>query len=171
MRKALFCCLMFLAVAYVQGQDYHEMLAEAGVEVVELSEFEALMQSGGESTLVINFWATWCGPCIRELPYFDELHQEYSEKGVRVLLVSLDKTTGTHFKLPDFLAKRTLASEVLLLDEDSPHKFIDEIAPEWTGSIPATLIINSSKSVNIFRESELDYEALKTLVEPIIRTP
>src|SRR5690606_6809447 len=62
-------------------------------KVVSLN-FEALekkyFQKKNDSIYVINFWATWCKPCIKELPAFEKIASEYADKKVKVLLVSLD---------------------------------------------------------------------------------
>ena len=55
-----------------------------------LPQLASRIQQAGNSTLVVNFWATWCKPCVEELPCFEELRKKYAEQNVQILLVSLD---------------------------------------------------------------------------------
>src|SRR5690554_3326630 len=60
------------------------------LEIVDFSGLEKYLTTTTEKTYVVNFWATWCAPCIKELPYFEDLNKNYSDKNVEVILVSLD---------------------------------------------------------------------------------
>ena len=126
------------------------------------------VSQGGDTVFVINFWATWCGPCIKELPYFDELQQAYAGRPLKVLLVSVDAPSLAEASLIAFLKKREIISEVLHLNEAKPHEYIDRIAPEWSGSIPATLVRVPSSGKRVFHEEELTLSQLQSIVKPLI---
>lgn len=115
---------------------------------------DALMQrtSHTDTVYIINFWATWCGPCVRELPVFDALAKQYQAQPVKILLVSLDFKDDVAKKLPQFVARKRLLPEVLWLSETNANVFIPKIAPSWEGAIPATLIRNPQKSFQRFIE-------------------
>ena len=89
-----------------------------------------------DTTYVINFWATWCKPCVAELPSFDSLSKI---SNVKILLVSLDFKEDIEKKVNPFLAKNKITMECVVLDEINGNDFIDKIDKSWSGAIPATL--------------------------------
>jgi len=91
-------------------------------------------------TYVINYWATWCGPCVKELPYFEDLLSKYEDDKVKVVLVSLDFPKKVDSKLLPFLNKHNIKSEVVLLDDPKANDWIDRVDPTWEGAIPVTII-------------------------------
>ena len=94
---------------------------------------------------VVNFWATWCAPCVKELPHFEKLNSE--NKSVKVVLVSLDFKNQYETKLLPFLRSRRINSEVVLLTDKDYNTWLPTVDKEWSGSIPATLIIKNGKKV------------------------
>lgn len=92
---------------------------------------------------VVNFWATWCAPCVKELPYFEQLNSE--NKNVKVVLISLDYKSQLESKLRPFLKKKNIQSEVVLLTDTNYNSWLSIVNKQWSGSIPATLIINKGK--------------------------
>jgi thiol-disulfide isomerase/thioredoxin len=115
-----------------------------------------------QTTLIINFWATWCKPCIQELPVFDSL--TLLSKNYKVILVSLDFKEDKEKKVDSFLQKNKIISECILLDEINGNDYIDKISKEWSGAIPATLIVNKNKKVFIEKKVKLA-ELLAKLTE------
>ena len=113
-----------------------------------------------DTLYIVNFWATWCKPCVAELPEFERIHTEYLGKPVKVILVSIDFREDLNTKLVPFLKKNKYTAEVVLLDEVDGNKFINKIDSTWTGAIPATLMRQGGKKK--FLEKQLKYEALKT---------
>ncbi|MEO8253985.1 MAG: TlpA disulfide reductase family protein [Flavobacterium sp.] len=94
---------------------------------------------------VVNFWATWCAPCVKELPHFEQLNSE--NKKVKVVLVSLDFKNQYETKLLPFIQKKNIKSQVVLLTDKDYNTWLPSVDKEWSGSIPATLIINKGKKV------------------------
>ena len=114
-----------------------------------------------ENVYVINFWATWCAPCIKELPYFEKLNAE--NKNVKVILVSLDSKKDLDKKLIPFIEKRKLKSKVLLLADKDYNTWLSKVDADWSGAIPATLILNGKKK----QFAERDFENFEELNEYI----
>jgi thiol-disulfide isomerase/thioredoxin len=98
--------------------------------------------TGHDSLYVVNFWATWCKPCVQELPSLDSLQSE--NPGLKVLLVNLDFAEKQK-EVESFLKKKKITSECVLLDEVNGNAYIDLISPEWSGAIPATLFIRRNQ--------------------------
>lgn len=130
------------------------------VKLLNIDQLNERIKKGKDSTYVVNFWATWCAPCIKELPHFEKLKAEYKSDKLAVLLVSLDFKSKLTSNVIPFVKRKNLKNEVFLLNESSPQEFIDRIDPSWSGSIPATLFIKNDKRK--FVESEFTYEQLLT---------
>lgn len=135
------------------------------VSVIKITDLEKRIRNNSDTTYIINFWATWCVPCVKELPDFDSINTAYINKKVKVILVSLDFKEDLKIKLMPFISTKKIKSEVVLLDELNANYFIPKISDDWSGAIPATLIINNQKKLNHFFEKKLNYEFLKTEIE------
>ncbi|MDH3698266.1 MAG: TlpA family protein disulfide reductase [Flavobacteriaceae bacterium] len=121
-------------------------------------EIKPLFRQQSDTTYVINFWATWCKPCIEELPYFEELNKAESANPVKVVLVSLDFPQHLENKLLPFIEKYQINSRVDVLLDGSYNDWIDKVSPEWSGAIPATYIYKKKEHhlVGIPFESYID---------------
>ena len=136
------------------------------IEVVDFDSFYSKIDLSSDVTYVVNFWATWCSPCVKELPYFESVNREYSEKNVKVILVSLDFPSQIESKLMPYLKKNKIKSNVILLDDSKMNKWVPRVSEKWDGGIPATLIVNSSNYnfyPNPFEKEELVSEIQKVI--------
>lgn len=104
---------------------------------------------------VVNFWATWCKPCIQELPAFDSLYAATKNTKVKVILVSLDFKEDLDAKVNPFLQKNSIKAECVLLDEVNGNDFVNKIANSWSGAIPATLFKNKTSAQLIEKKMKL----------------
>jgi len=137
------------------------------VPMADYAGIEHLFHQNNDTIYVINFWATWCLPCVAELPYFEQLHEEYKDKKLRVILISLDFKKQIQTKLIPFINKRQLQPEVILLDDPKSNEWIDKVDPSWSGAIPATVIYRDTLR-SFYEQSFHDYEELITIVEPFL---
>lgn len=101
--------------------------------------------NNSDTAYVVNFWATWCKPCVAELPAFDSLTALTRDQKVKVILVSLDFKEDLYKKVVPFLVRRKTQSTCVLLDEVNGNDFIDRISVNWSGAIPATLFKKGGK--------------------------
>ncbi|MFY0653643.1 MAG: TlpA family protein disulfide reductase [Cyclobacteriaceae bacterium] len=138
------------------------------VEVVKFIDLEERLQGAGEEVLIVNFWATWCAPCVKELPQFEQLLQDKKDEGVKVLLVSFDFAEQLEKKVIPFKKRKNLKSEVILLDETDYNSFIDKVDPSWSGAIPATLMIDHRNGRRVFYEKEFKEGELERAFEDFI---
>jgi len=138
------------------------------VKTLNYNELKPYLEKNDDTTYIVNFWATWCAPCVKELPYFEKIKQEYASKNVEVLLVSLDFPKQVEKKLIPFINKKQLQSEVVLLNDIDENVWIKAIDSTWSGALPATLIYN--KNNRKFYEQSFDYtmleNELKTFLKP-----
>jgi thiol-disulfide isomerase/thioredoxin len=129
---------------------------------------EPLLQPPVSGILILNFWATWCAPCVEELPYFEEVTRKHDPREVRVVLINLDFRKQLTKRLLPFLQKRDIASTVVILDDPDANAWIDKIHPEWSGAIPATLILGPG--IRDFREQSFTRNELHSLIESYLET-
>ncbi|MFQ3296051.1 MAG: thiol-disulfide isomerase/thioredoxin [Polaribacter sp.] len=172
MFKSIACCFLFLGIiSCKKGAPNTEKntLDAAGIVVKSYTykELKVLLDQKDNKTYVVNFWATWCAPCVKELPAFEKLNKEYAAKGVSVLLVSLDFSKQVKRRLIPFIAKKKLQSKVVLLDNGKDDSWIKAIDSTWTGAIPATLIFN--KTSRKFYEQSFDYESLEIELQGFLK--
>ncbi len=132
------------------------------IDILHFDELEPLLHKVNDTTYIINFWATWCMPCRKELPEFEKIHKEYADQPVRVILISLDFPGQLESSLIPFLEKNDISARTILLDDPDSNSWIDRVDSGWTGSIPATLIYRNQNRK--FLEEELDYHTLKQLI-------
>ncbi|MBN3035004.1 MAG: TlpA family protein disulfide reductase [Bacteroidales bacterium] len=136
---------------------------EPGVRKVHFEEIEPLFSTKGDTVYVINFWATWCKPCVAELPHFTELENLFRSRPVRVVLVSLDFPDRHESDLLPFIRDHKFRTEVIHLIDTDANRWIDKVNPSWSGAIPATLVQRNGESE--FHEGSLSYEKLQSIVE------
>lgn len=122
-------------------------------------EFEKFLNKKNDTTYVINFWATWCRPCVAELPYFFQLEEELKNEKVHFIFVSLDFPKSVDGKLLPYLKEKGIDSHVVLLDDPDANSWIPKVSGGWQGSIPATVIYNSTG--DSFFEQSFHYNSLK----------
>ena len=136
------------------------------IEVVDFDGLYSKIDLSIDKTYVINFWATWCAPCVKELPYFEEVNKQSQDKNTEVILVSLDFPSQIETKLKPYLKKNKIKSKVILLDDSKMNTWVKKVSEQWDGGIPATLIVNSS-NYNFypkpFKKEELFNEINKVL--------
>ena len=129
------------------------------------STLEKEILSDKNTVYVVNFWATWCAPCVKELPHFEKLNSE--NKSIKVVLVSLDFKNQFESKLIPFLKKKNINSEVVLLTDTNYNAWLPIVDKDWSGSIPATLIIKNGKKIFVEKIFS-SYEELNDYVNKII---
>lgn len=136
-------------------------------ETVKLPGLLEMIAAKGDHIRIINFWATWCAPCVKELPLFEKLGQERNE--VEIILVSMDLDLDPNpEKVYKFMDRKKIQSKVVLLDETNPNNWINKIEPTWSGALPATIIINTKTGQRKFVEKELHEGDLEKLISEVM---
>jgi thiol-disulfide isomerase/thioredoxin len=126
-----------------------------------------MLQKDNDTTYVVNFWATWCTPCVQELPYFVELNKAYKDKAFKLMLVSLDFKKDYLHKLQPFVQERDLESNVVVLEDNHSSFWIDDIDKSWSGSIPATLVFKGKERA-FYERTFHHVDELKDIVKPYL---
>ncbi|MGM0497579.1 MAG: TlpA disulfide reductase family protein [Bacteroidota bacterium] len=125
-------------------------------------DYKHLLHQTDDTTYVINYWATWCAPCIKEMPAFVKLEENYKNKKLKIILTSMDFGNNVTERVRGFMNKHSIDSEVVVLDDPDSNSWIDKVSPEWSGGIPATLIYNKDK--RLFFEKEFTYKELEQVI-------
>ena len=149
--KRLFPLLILLlnvAVATAQGDPKPlKVYSKGGVSVksYDYKTFEYFLNQKNDTTYVVNFWATWCTPCVAELPNFEKINAGYKGKKVKVILVSMDMSKQVETSLLPFIKRKNLQSKVIFLNDPDANSWIEKVDKSWSGAIPATVIYNKSQ--------------------------
>jgi len=116
------------------------------IEVIEkYSELQTMIDSDESKVWVVNFWATSCPPCLKEMPHFKELEKDYQDKNLKILLVSLDRLKDLESRVYPYVKKHVIVPEVSLLEDQNYSSWNDEVDPSWYGALPATMIIKGNE--------------------------
>ncbi len=177
MRNLFLLIILFSVMACQDSKTVTEVVkvTDQGAKKVSLEEMPTLsfdelneqwLQRNDDKVYVYNFWATWCKPCVKELPYFEQAHENYKDKNVEMVLVSLDFPKQKTTKLIPFIEEHQLKSKVVHFDAKKPNQWIDKVNPAWSGSIPATLIRHKEEVK--FHEGTMNYEELSQMIEAFL---
>ena len=130
-------------------------------------EMAHIFNHQNDTTYIINFWATWCKPCVEELPYFEDIHKKYSSQPVKVILVSLDFKTHIETKLLPFIKDNKLESEVISLIDSDANSWIDKVDTTWDGAIPVTIVYNKNKR-KFIGEQFANHDELESILKTFL---
>ena len=144
---------------YNTDDKIHDACSTTGPQTV-------LLVQKDDKTYVVNFWATWCKPCIDELPAFEKLFKNYKNQQVELILVSLDFPNQIEKRVIPFIEKNNLKGKVVLMADPDQNIWIPKVSKEWSGAIPATVIYN--KNTRKFYEQSFTYKELETALNEIL---
>lgn len=133
------------------------------VEVISLEQLQSKTIQKNNTLYIVNFWATWCKPCIVEMPYFEEAGKKFANKKVKVLLVSLDFKSDIE-RVTKFVENKKLESEVYMLSAGNPNVWIDKIDSTWSGALPATVMYQNGQKI-FFRDGDFNNQELDSLIQ------
>jgi thiol-disulfide isomerase/thioredoxin len=128
------------------------------IRQMKIDDLETFISTVSKPT-VINFWATWCRPCIEEMPYFNKIVNQ--SKNTDLVFVSLDKYTAYPEEIRSFIRSKKIDATLIWLNETDADVFCPRIDEDWQGSIPATLFINHEKNYRRFIESQISPAELR----------
>jgi len=126
--------------------------------------------SGKDTLYILNFWATWCAPCVKELPIFNNLYTKYAGKPVKIILVSFDFKEAYPTTLQQFVHNRGLLPEVVWLNETNADVFIPNINARWRGALPATIVVQPAHKVKQLWEGTITEKEISDAVDKQLST-
>jgi thiol-disulfide isomerase/thioredoxin len=148
--------LNFLSTLAIFGQDLNH---SAKIEVLNFNQFEPLIHKNNDTLYLVNFWASWCGPCREEFPAFQQIAEKYSGMRFRLIMVSLDFPSQLETRLKPFLKTNSIKARLILLNDPHQNEWIDKVDPNWSGEIPFTLLYKNNERESYshtFQYSQLD---------------
>jgi len=156
---------LIITICIIVGFLFTDSIQAQNVPVVGFAEFEKRLVSNSDTVFVINFWATWCAPCRKELPEFEKIFRSHTDDKVKVLLVSLDFPAQAEKSLKSYLTTNSITAPVVLLNEPDANSWIDKVHPSWSGALPATLIFKRDRK--IFFEKQLTYDDINNSISSL----
>lgn len=166
MARLILLLILFLFIGQTISSQASEMKK---IRVLNFDQFESSLHFKNDTVYLINFWATWCAPCVAELPAIKAVEKKYADKKFKVLLVSLDMPGQLNTRLIPFVLSRNITSEVILLDDPNQNRWIDKVDKGWSGEIPFTVIYGKD-----FRNSysqSFGFNTLDSIVNLKIKLP
>ncbi|MFL9485611.1 TlpA disulfide reductase family protein [Chitinophagaceae bacterium LWZ2-11] len=158
MKKIAVCLVFMLAAGHVFSQEIKKVKIEDVMKMADTSSVP----------LVINFWATWCHPCVQELPWFEKSVAELKNKNVKLLLVSLDFAEDYPAGIVKFAKEHGYTSQIVWLNETDANAFCPKVDKTWEGTIPVTLMVNNKKHYRQFFNQQLPEPRLKLELQKLV---
>lgn len=118
-----------------------------------------------DTTYVVNFWSTYCQPCIEEMPYLQSISKKYAINRVKLVFVSLDAKSFYPKKLKAFLKKKKITTSIIWLNETNADIFCPAVDKKWSGAIPATIIVHNKKGYKQFFEQQFTPQQFETALK------
>ena len=134
------------------------------IEPLKFEELKSRVTLSNDTLYVLNFWATWCKPCIEELPYFEKYDSVYKNKPLKIFLINLDFNSQLKSAVIPFVRKKKLHSSIKHITETNSGLWINKADSSWSGAIPATLMYRKSKKV-FFREGSMTEKELQDVLD------
>lgn len=158
MKKLLMVLAIFLFCTVFNAQ-------QTEVSVVKYENLEKRIQEEKDKLLVVNFWSTTCGPCVKEMPHFMEINHQYAgNPKFKMILVSLDRLADKE-RVLKFIKNKNLTAEVILLDDiKRMNTWIPKFEKDWDGNIPVTLFYKNGEKIH-FNDGEMSKEDLEKTIK------
>ncbi|MEO8406144.1 MAG: TlpA disulfide reductase family protein [Chitinophagaceae bacterium] len=161
MRLKIYLIALFISLAAVNGFSQE-------IKSVKITDLEKTIRES-KTALIISFWATFCKPCIAEIPYFQQEVKKHQSDSVQLILVSLDLKDYFPAKIKSFATKMKVNAPIVWLDETNADYFCPKIDASWSGAIPSSLFINNKTGYRKFYEEQLSEEKLQSEIVSMLK--
>lgn len=145
MKHVLYLIALFFAVNSIYSQTIPKW---------KIQDVVNYYSKNNDTTYVVNFWSTFCQPCIEEMPYLQSISKKYANQKVKLVFVSLDAKSFYPKKLNSFLKQHNITATSIWLNETNADIFCPAVDEKWSGAIPATIIVNNKKGYKQFYEEQ-----------------
>lgn len=137
------------------------------IELIDKSGLQKLIQERNGKMLLLNFWATWCQPCVEEFPYLVKLSTSHEKNDLEVIGISVDFPDEVESKVVPFLTMHAVPFKVYVAKFDKEEDFINAVDVSWNGAVPATFIYDSLGKKQISLIGERSYDEFKKEIEQL----
>ncbi len=138
------------------------------VSINNVNDIANIKNENKGKVFAINFWASWCKPCVNEFPALVKLNKNYKDKNFNLIFISLDFKEEVETKLLPFLKSNDVDYISYYLDTNSPEEIMDYLDKKWDGGIPATFIFDKSGNLQNFILGERNYEFFEKEIKKLI---
>ncbi len=142
-------------------------LSSQDIPVIDFDSFRPIIEQRNDTVYMVNFWATWCTPCVEEMPDLLRFAKDMRDSKFRLILVSLDNPDHMESRVKPFIKRFEIEERVILLDDPDANRWIPIVSGEWSGAIPATIFF--SDNFRHFHGKKIDYEGIKEIVVPHLK--
>jgi thiol-disulfide isomerase/thioredoxin len=165
----LFVVALLLSLTITGSVQAQKASASAPVLLsIDENGFDALRAQSKGRVLLLNFWATWCKPCVEEFPDLVELQQAYAGKGLDVVFISIDDDARARQKVTAFLRKMNVVTPSYIKETHDDEKFINAVSPRWSGALPATFVYDRRGNLASMNVEELTKRELENIILPLL---
>ena len=133
------------------------------LEVIDDAALKALLKNDTDKVRLINVWATWCGPCVTEMPEFVEINRMYRRRDFEFITISADKPDKKD-KAQELLKKMQASNKNYIYHSEDKYKLIEAIDPEWQGALPYTLLIEPGGKVAYRTQGSIVPQQMKKMI-------
>jgi len=156
--KTFFVVTFLLFAVFGNSQD---------IKSIKITDLEKTIEES-KTPLIVNFWATFCVPCLEEIPYFQEITQQHKNENVSIVFVSLDMKEAYPAKVNEIAKRLKLDYPVVWLNETNADYFCPKIDTSWTGGMPSSLFVNNVTGYHKFFERPLSKDELQKEIQVMI---
>ena len=171
--------LIFLSVLLTTGCSNSDTIVQAEeakqspekkstVSLVTLQEVQKALEKNKGKVSIVNLWATWCPPCVAEIPHLSEFYREMDPEKVAFTAISLDDPQSAEKVVPLFQQKKKVPFDILVLKEPDIDALGKLLNKQLSGSIPNTLVYNSQGKLVKFWEGGISKSDLEGVVKPLL---
>jgi len=154
--------LMLACITWAYKSDAQE------IERIKVPDLEMILKNPENKLFVLNLWATWCPPCVKELPDFEKVAEIYKNSDVSFIMISLDFPSEVEKTLIPFLKKNGVSLDVRVMTDTDYNSWIDKVDTDWQGNIPSTLFFNNNKKIRYFHSGEISEPELRRIIDSLI---
>jgi thiol-disulfide isomerase/thioredoxin len=156
-----FCLLFCLLILIIN-------LSAQQIKKLKVDELKTYIEQS-DHPLIVNFWATFCAPCISEIPYLQSEAEKYKSEGVELLLVSLDSQDYYPSKIFAFAKRKNFTAHIVWLNETTFWNFYARIDKKWSGGIPSSLFINNKTHYRKFFDRQLTEPQVEETIKAFLK--
>lgn len=162
--------IIALSVARVSAQK-SDLKVITKTEKITADELKSLAKPTDKKPVLINFWATWCGPCRVEFPDLVEIDRDYRQKGLNFFIVSVDDFAVIDTRVPEFLKdyESTMPSYLINIEERKEiARAIRRIAPRFADTYPLTLLFDGRGRLVYQKSGVVNPKILRAQIEKVL---
>lgn len=168
--RALFFSLFFFAFVAARAAGADSLPMPAAVQKMKIADLESYI-ARSDHPLIINFWATFCAPCNKEIPYFQSAVDRHKDQRVELILVSLDLPDYFPARIDSFVESHSYTARIVWLNETDADYFCPKVDPRWTGGIPSSLFISNKTHYRRFFDRQLTEGQVEPEIKKMLMPP